>query len=78
VLSVRLVAASHPQTVLGPLELALELLQPSVRAEAPSVQLGAEQGYPIAIVRGLCLQVLDLPQAHRSNSKTEYVLPPKI
>lgn len=48
------------QTLLRALQLALELLQPSVRAQAPSVELGSQQGDAILVVGRLCLQLLDL------------------
>jgi hypothetical protein len=66
------------QSLLSTLELALELLQSSVRAKAPSVQLGSQQGNPIATVVDVSLQLVYVIRPHASNSITEYALHSRI
>ena len=63
------------QALLCPLELPFELLQSSVGAKTPSVQLGSQKRDPVAVVVGVGLQLIDLvARAHASNSSTEYAL----
>jgi len=49
------------KALLGALELPLELLQSSVTANTPSVQLGSQKRDPVAVVVDLGLQLLGLP-----------------
>jgi hypothetical protein len=47
------------QALPGERELPLELLQLSVGAETPPVQLGAQKGDSIVVVVGVGLQLID-------------------
>jgi hypothetical protein len=63
------------QALLRALELPFELLQSSVRANTPSVQLRSQQRDTVAVVVRLGLQLLDLiARAHASNSTIEDAL----
>jgi len=66
------------QTLLHPLELALEFLQSCVCSDAPSIEPGSQERDPIAAIERFGLQLLDSAPAHASNSITEYALDPRI
>src|SRR5205807_3796468 len=63
---------------LGPLELAFERFQASVRPQAPPVQLGPHQSHPIVVLAYVCLELYLAAQAHRSNSSTAYAVEPRV
>ncbi len=57
-------AARIAQALLRALEVSFELLQASVRAQAPPVELGSKQGSPVPVIVDVCLKLPDLAGAH--------------
>ena len=66
------------QTLLGAVERPFERLQANVATEAPSVQLGSQQGDPVLVVVDVGLELLDLAWgAHARDSSTTSALHPR-